>query len=317
MDEPQHRPISRRRVLQLGAVAVPSALLAACVDPSPSGSPFVSAGATATAGPAATATPVPTPTAAPAPAGRFLYRDAALADGHSATLRRGRQRAGGWRGDPLDPAGRRRGGPRRRAGGRRRRRHDRAGHGRLAQPRHRPRRGAVARSLHRSAAEACRVRRGERPPRMGRRHPLAARRRLAGRGRSGGRASPCAGDRDPRAMARPRALPGHPCRGNVDDEARCAAGRRGRGRTQRRRALGAGDPAARRWRRSREGLLRLARSGPLSMDPQRRAKGDHRGPRPRCQGRRPRWKARRGAGGRGRRGGFGRARQPARRRRGA
>jgi imidazolonepropionase-like amidohydrolase len=87
MDGP-HRPISRRRVLQLGAVAVPSALLAACVEPSPSASP-ASATATATANPAGSATPVPTPTAPPASTGRFLYRDAALADGRSATLRRG------------------------------------------------------------------------------------------------------------------------------------------------------------------------------------------------------------------------------------
>jgi imidazolonepropionase-like amidohydrolase len=68
---------------------VPSALLAACVDPSPSASPAASATATATAAPAATATPAPTPTAAAVPAGRFLYRDAALADGRSASLQRG------------------------------------------------------------------------------------------------------------------------------------------------------------------------------------------------------------------------------------
>jgi imidazolonepropionase-like amidohydrolase len=87
MDEPQHRPISRRRVLQLGAVAVPSALLAACMEPSPTASP----GASATASPAATAapSPVPTATATPALSGRFLYRDAALADGHAASLQRG------------------------------------------------------------------------------------------------------------------------------------------------------------------------------------------------------------------------------------
>ncbi|MGZ8563540.1 MAG: amidohydrolase family protein [Candidatus Limnocylindria bacterium] len=86
MDDAQH-PISRRRVLQLGAVAVPSALLAACMEPSPTPSP----GASATASPAATATPspVPTATATPAPTGRFLYRDAALADGRAASLQRG------------------------------------------------------------------------------------------------------------------------------------------------------------------------------------------------------------------------------------
>jgi len=89
MDGPQHRPISRRRVLQLGAVAVPSALLAACIEPSPSASPPASATASATPSPSATATPAPTPTATPPATGSFLYRDAALADGRSATLRRG------------------------------------------------------------------------------------------------------------------------------------------------------------------------------------------------------------------------------------
>jgi imidazolonepropionase-like amidohydrolase len=87
MDEGQQRSISRRRVLQLGAVAVPSALLAACLEPSPSASPTASATATASPGPSSAATPAPA--AAPTPVGRFLYRDAALADGRSATLRRG------------------------------------------------------------------------------------------------------------------------------------------------------------------------------------------------------------------------------------
>ena len=50
---------------------------------------MASATSTATASPAATAPPEPTPTASLTPTGRFLYRDAALADGHSATLRRG------------------------------------------------------------------------------------------------------------------------------------------------------------------------------------------------------------------------------------
>lgn len=89
MDGPQHRPISRRRVLQLGAVAVPSALLAACIEATPSGSPVASATAPAAATPATTATSGPTPTASLPPTGRFLYRDAALADGHSASLQRG------------------------------------------------------------------------------------------------------------------------------------------------------------------------------------------------------------------------------------
>ncbi|MDP9468490.1 MAG: amidohydrolase family protein [Chloroflexota bacterium] len=89
MDESQHRPISRRRVLQLGAVAVPSALLAACIEPTPRASPPASATATAAASPTATTTPRPTPFASLAPTGRFLYRDAALADGRSASLQRG------------------------------------------------------------------------------------------------------------------------------------------------------------------------------------------------------------------------------------
>jgi len=85
MDGSQHRPISRRRVLQLGAVAVPSALLAACVEPSPSESPGESASASATVDSSA----APTQSATPSVTGRFLYRDAALADGRSATLQRG------------------------------------------------------------------------------------------------------------------------------------------------------------------------------------------------------------------------------------
>ena len=83
MDGSQHRPISRRRVLQLGAVAVPSALLAACIEPSPSDSPGESASATVDSSAA------PTQSATPPVTGRFLYRDAALADGRSATLQRG------------------------------------------------------------------------------------------------------------------------------------------------------------------------------------------------------------------------------------
>ena len=89
MDDAQRRPISRRRVLQLGAVAVPSALLAACVEPSPSTSQAGSPIATASASPGATATAAPTPTVAPAPTGFFLYRNAALADGRSSSLQRG------------------------------------------------------------------------------------------------------------------------------------------------------------------------------------------------------------------------------------
>ena len=89
MDGAHHGTITRRRVLQLGMVAVPSALLAACLEPSPSASPAASGTAVATGSPAGTATPASTPAATAAPTGRFLYRDAAVADGRSATLRRG------------------------------------------------------------------------------------------------------------------------------------------------------------------------------------------------------------------------------------
>jgi imidazolonepropionase-like amidohydrolase len=78
------RSLSRRRLLQLGAAA-PAALLAACAEPTLSSSP--SSIATPTPTPTPTASPSPTPL--PPPAGRTLYRDAALADGRSATLQRG------------------------------------------------------------------------------------------------------------------------------------------------------------------------------------------------------------------------------------
>jgi imidazolonepropionase-like amidohydrolase len=76
--------ISRRRLLKLGAVA-PAALLAACAEPT--GSPSPSGGASGL--PTLSPSLPPSPTASPAPAGRTLYRDAALADGRSATLQRG------------------------------------------------------------------------------------------------------------------------------------------------------------------------------------------------------------------------------------
>ncbi len=83
-------PISRRRLLQLGAAA--SAVgLAACATPVPSLTPGPSASFTppATDPPAPSSTPQPTASPTPAPvAGRVLYRDGALADGRSATLQR-------------------------------------------------------------------------------------------------------------------------------------------------------------------------------------------------------------------------------------
>jgi imidazolonepropionase-like amidohydrolase len=78
-----HGPrLTRRRVLQMGALAGPAALLAACAEPSPSPS------AGATASPTAPSAPSGTPTITP-PAANLLYRDAALADGRSANLQRG------------------------------------------------------------------------------------------------------------------------------------------------------------------------------------------------------------------------------------
>jgi imidazolonepropionase-like amidohydrolase len=84
-------PISRRRLLQLGAAAS-AAGLAACASPvpsltlRPSASPTVPA-ATPTMTPAPATEPTPTPTPPPA-TGRILYRDGALADGRAAALQR-------------------------------------------------------------------------------------------------------------------------------------------------------------------------------------------------------------------------------------
>lgn len=83
-------PISRRRLLQLGAAAT-AAGLAACATPIPSLAPrpSVSPSDVPTEGPTPSPTPQPTPTATPQPAtGRTLYRDGALADGRSPTLQR-------------------------------------------------------------------------------------------------------------------------------------------------------------------------------------------------------------------------------------
>ena len=85
-------PISRRRLLQLGAVATASGL-AACASPLPSLTPRASGTATITSEPPATPAPTPTPPATPAPTpapreGSVLYRAGALADGRSETLQR-------------------------------------------------------------------------------------------------------------------------------------------------------------------------------------------------------------------------------------
>jgi imidazolonepropionase-like amidohydrolase len=81
MSGPERPRLTRRRVLQMGAMAGPAALLAACAEPSPSRSLTASA----TLSPSV---PSATPTVAP-PVANLLYRDAALADGHSASLQRG------------------------------------------------------------------------------------------------------------------------------------------------------------------------------------------------------------------------------------
>jgi imidazolonepropionase-like amidohydrolase len=86
--------VSRRRALQIGA-AMPLVVLAACTEPPrPSESPArASSSPSAVASPTEAASALPSPTAAAVssapPPGRVLYRDAALADGRSATLQRG------------------------------------------------------------------------------------------------------------------------------------------------------------------------------------------------------------------------------------
>jgi imidazolonepropionase-like amidohydrolase len=91
---PHASPITRRRLLQMGAAAS-AAGLAACATPLPSLTPrptaslvpSPSASPSPTPTPIPTATPSPTATAAPV-TGRTLYRDGALADGRSPTLQR-------------------------------------------------------------------------------------------------------------------------------------------------------------------------------------------------------------------------------------
>jgi imidazolonepropionase-like amidohydrolase len=81
-------PISRRRLLQLGATAS-AAGLAACTSPLPSLTPLLSGSAAPTVSPTArpTSSPAPTPSPTPRPAGgRVLYRDGALADGRAPAL---------------------------------------------------------------------------------------------------------------------------------------------------------------------------------------------------------------------------------------
>jgi len=83
-------PISRRRLLQLGAAAS-AAGLAACATPIPSLNPRASSVPTPSADP--TPSPTASPSASPIPSpspptGRVVYRDGALADGRSPTIQR-------------------------------------------------------------------------------------------------------------------------------------------------------------------------------------------------------------------------------------
>jgi imidazolonepropionase-like amidohydrolase len=81
-------PISRRRLLQLGAAAS-AAGLAACASPIPSltGQPSGRPPAPSSSEPSPSPTPTPAPSPTPRPVtGRVLYRDGALADGRAPSL---------------------------------------------------------------------------------------------------------------------------------------------------------------------------------------------------------------------------------------
>jgi imidazolonepropionase-like amidohydrolase len=90
MSGPDPSRISRRRLLQLGALT-PAAFLAACAEtliPTPSPTPRPSLSPTPRGTPYLSPAPSPTPIPTPAPSAPVLYRGAALADGRSATLQR-------------------------------------------------------------------------------------------------------------------------------------------------------------------------------------------------------------------------------------
>ena len=79
-------PISRRRLLQIGAAAG-AAGLAACASPIPSLTGRPSASPRDSSTPASSPSPTPAPSPTPRPVtGRVLYRDGALADGRAASL---------------------------------------------------------------------------------------------------------------------------------------------------------------------------------------------------------------------------------------
>ncbi|HEY7737878.1 MAG TPA: amidohydrolase family protein [Candidatus Limnocylindria bacterium] len=90
MGSPDVGRISRRRLLQAGALT-PAAFLVACAESlvptlSPTARPTVTLAPTATASPSLT--PIPTPVPTPAPAAPVLYRGAALVDGRGAQAQR-------------------------------------------------------------------------------------------------------------------------------------------------------------------------------------------------------------------------------------
>jgi len=90
MSGPDPSRISRRRLLQLGALT-PAAFLAACAEtliPTPSPTPRPTLSPTARGTPYISPAPSPTPIPTPTPVAPVLYRGAALADGRSATLQR-------------------------------------------------------------------------------------------------------------------------------------------------------------------------------------------------------------------------------------
>ncbi len=92
MSGPDPTRISRRRLLQLGALT-PAAFVVACAEtllptPSPTGRPIISFSPEPPPSPTPAPTPVPTPVPTPALSAPVLFRGAALADGRSASIQR-------------------------------------------------------------------------------------------------------------------------------------------------------------------------------------------------------------------------------------
>ncbi len=91
MGGPDPARISRRRLLQLGALT-PAAFVVACAEtllpiPSPT-RPVITFTPEPSATPSPTPTPIPTPVPTPAPGAPVLFRGVALVDGRSATIQR-------------------------------------------------------------------------------------------------------------------------------------------------------------------------------------------------------------------------------------